>query len=767
MSLVRLLPALILVAALGITGLAWNHERQVTQKALQSQFDFLLRETIGRVEQRMATYEQMLRGVQGLLAITEPTDRDAFSNYVGALQFDPNFASIQAVGIIKRVPAALAPSHVASMRRLGFNDYVIQPAGVREVYAPVIQREPYVGRNRMRPGFDAWSDPVRRSAMERARDSGMAAISGKVQLVVDSGADAPAGFVMYMPIYTRGQAQDNLAGRRAHLAGWIFASFRMSDVIASLYGEKPPGLAFSLFDGVEPTEAALLYRAAETRSRPAAFAANEYLVVGGNTWTLSVRSQDDFETRFGRNSALIIAATGVSLGLLLALLTWLILTARTRALQLAANMTQEIRESEARFRDFFEKNSSVMLLIDPTSGEIKEANETAATYYGYPRTQLAGMLIDEINTLPPERVAEERQKALHEERNYFLFQHRLASGELRDVEVHSSPVVSGGRTLLFSIAHDVTARKQAEQRVVETLRSSEKDLEGRVNERTAELSSTIERLKQTQVDLAQADKLASLGALVAGVAHELNTPIGNALTMASALEEAAIELDAMVAAGGLRRSVLAAHAQKSKGMAAIVTRSCLRAASLIASFKRVAVDQTSEQRRKFDLHALVDDNVAAIKPSFKKAPWIIEVDIRADIGCDSYPGPLGQVITNLIQNAAAHAFDGRTSGTLRVYATCDAEMVEMIVEDDGKGMEPAVLAHIFEPFYTTKLGQGGSGLGLSVSLNIVTGVLGGTLQASSDPGYGSRFTLRFPRIAPSQVAQPRKDRRRREQPSEG
>jgi len=292
---------------------------------------------------------------------------------------------------------------------------------------------------------------------------------------------------------------------------------------------------------------------------------------------------------------------------------------------------------------------------------------------------------------------------------------------------------------------------QAEQRVVETLRTSERLLEGRVDERTAELSATITRLKQTQSELVHADKLASLGALVAGVAHELNTPIGNALITASGLEDSAKEFQEVMASGEMRKSTLTYFVQNAVPMAELIARSCQRAAGLIASFKQVAVDQTSEQRRAFDLRSLVEDNIAALRPSFRQAPWLIEVDIPAGIRCDSYPGPLGQVIANLVQNAVAHAFGGRDAGTLSVSATLKGGDVEMIFTDDGKGMTPAVLAHIFEPFYTTRLGHGGSGLGLSISLNIVTGVLGGTLHAVSAPGSGSRFEARFPLLAPSRA----------------
>jgi len=293
---------------------------------------------------------------------------------------------------------------------------------------------------------------------------------------------------------------------------------------------------------------------------------------------------------------------------------------------------------------------------------------------------------------------------------------------------------------------------QAEQRVVETLRSSERLLEGRVSERTAELSATITRLKQTQADLVQADKLASLGALVAGVAHELNTPIGNALTTASTLEGAAIEVQGQMARGEMRKSTLTYFVESAVPMVQLIGRSCQRAATLISSFKQVAVDQTSEQRREFDLRALVEDNISALRPSFRNDPWVFEVEVPTGVRCDSYPGPVGQIIASLVNNAVTHAFASRDQGRLLVTAVVKGERVEMVFADNGRGMQAAVLAHIFEPFYTSRLGQGGSGLGLAIALNIATGVLGGALHATSQPGEGSQFLLSFPLVAPHGIA---------------
>lgn len=265
------------------------------------------------------------------------------------------------------------------------------------------------------------------------------------------------------------------------------------------------------------------------------------------------------------------------------------------------------------------------------------------------------------------------------------------------------------------------------------------------------LERTLDDLRSTQSHLVQSEKMASLGQLVAGVAHELNTPIGNARVTATILEDESKQLLQAMERGELRKSELSRYVESNLAMAELIARSCMRAADLISSFKQVAVDQTSEKRRRFKLRDLVDDNVAALRPSFRNTPWLIDIDIPADIECDSFPGPLGQVIVNLVQNAVFHAFDGRTNGRVRISTKPAGDAVVIVVADDGKGMSKEVLSHIFEPFYTTKMGQGGSGLGLSIVHNIVTGVLGGIMQASSEPGHGTQITVVIPLQAPQQA----------------
>jgi PAS domain S-box-containing protein len=310
---------------------------------------------------------------------------------------------------------------------------------------------------------------------------------------------------------------------------------------------------------------------------------------------------------------------------------------------------------------------------------------------------------------------------------------------------------AAGKPLRMVCTHaDVTARKEQE----EQLRQMNETLETRVAERTAELQQVIDRLKQTQASLVQADKMASLGALVAGVAHELNTPIGNSLTVASSMENYVKGFETDVAKG-LTRSALDNFVSSAREGTDILMRSLRRAAELVSSFKQVAVDQTSTNRRRFDLRQTVDEIMLTLGPAIRKTSHRVVIEIPADITMESYPGPLGQVLTNMVNNALFHGFEGRDSGTITVAAeVLIDDKVRLTVQDDGVGIPTAHLGRVFDPFFTTKLGKGGSGLGLNITYNLVHDRLGGTVQVESQVGQGTCFTLLLPMVAPLAETQP-------------
>ncbi|MES3020919.1 MAG: two-component regulator propeller domain-containing protein [Pseudomonadota bacterium] len=258
------------------------------------------------------------------------------------------------------------------------------------------------------------------------------------------------------------------------------------------------------------------------------------------------------------------------------------------------------------------------------------------------------------------------------------------------------------------------------------------------------------QLKDTQEQLMVQEKLAALGSLVAGVAHELNTPIGNSLLMASTLQQKTSYIAEKFDEANLRKSDLANFIGEAKEASSLIMRSLLSAADLVNSFKQVAVDQASAHRRRFNLEQAVGEITATMMNQVRKDGHKLELDIPGEIMMDSFPGPLGQVIINFINNAALHAFDDRPGGTMRLSATLPApRMVRLVFRDDGAGIPPDHLARIFDPFFTTKLGFGGSGLGLNITYNIVTQLLGGQIRVESVLGKGTAFILDLPLVVPA------------------
>lgn len=279
----------------------------------------------------------------------------------------------------------------------------------------------------------------------------------------------------------------------------------------------------------------------------------------------------------------------------------------------------------------------------------------------------------------------------------------------------------------------------------EALEALNATLEARVEARTAELTQALDRLEMAQDELVRSEKFSALGSLVAGIAHELNTPIGNSVTVASTLLAQSKQLRRDVEGSQLRRSTLLEYVDNVYDAASLIDRNLERARDLVASFKQVSVDRVSEKRRVFDLAATVRDVVATMSPMLRKHGVEIELVLEEQVALDSYPGPFGQVITNFINNALIHAFDGRDHGHIRIEATRQGdERCVVSCRDDGVGIPADQINRIFDPFFTTKLGRGGSGLGLSIVYNLVNGVLGGRIEVQSAPGQGACFTVVLP-----------------------
>lgn len=286
-------------------------------------------------------------------------------------------------------------------------------------------------------------------------------------------------------------------------------------------------------------------------------------------------------------------------------------------------------------------------------------------------------------------------------------------------------------------------------------------MELRVAERTrslsdanADLRQALEVLSEAEKQLVAAEKLASLGRLVAGVAHELNTPLGNALMSASTLESEHRLMSETVVSGQIRKSDFLRMLANCTEGSSLVMRNVTRAAEIVRGFKQLAVDQSSEMRREFLADEVIKESMALMQAVLRDKPVRVELDLQTGLRMDSYPGPLGQVINNIVQNALLHGLANVERGELRLQChELGEHQIQIVCSDNGAGMTPEVRERIFEAFFTTRFGQGGSGLGMQIVHSLVSGVLGGRIHVESEAGKGARVLIELPRVAPLNAPQ--------------
>lgn len=414
---------------------------------------------------------------------------------------------------------------------------------------------------------------------------------------------------------------------------------------------------------------------------------------------------------------------------------------------------ETLRRRNAIFAKVFNLVPETLTITRIADGRFIEVNNNWEAMTGFTREEGIGSTSAELGVwvVPEQRafIIERIQRDGEVHDVDVTFKHK--KGHLYYNKVSASVFESDGERYMMLSVQDVSAQREAQQQIVEL----NQQLEQRVQQRTlkleqanAELAQALQTLRHAKDELVRTDKLAALGALVAGISHELNTPIGNGLTVATTLEHRVKAIDGQIATG-LRRSDLDQFVSDTRFAADVLVRNLMRAGDLIRSFKQVAADRTSAQRRQFKLQEVVAETLVTLDPVVRRARCTVAVDVDSSMELDSYPGPLGQVLDNLINNAILHGFADGREGTIWLKAhSLGAAGAELSVRDDGVGITADNLKHIFDPFFTTRLGQGGSGLGLHIAHNIVNDILGGRIEVQSVAGAGATFVVQIPLIAP-------------------
>ncbi|MEX5744940.1 CHASE domain-containing protein [Massilia sp. X63] len=719
-----LLAMLVLLVTLLVTFSAWTGAKRTAETQLLETFDYRTRDMVFSISRRMAVYEQVLRGARGYLRGSVDLDRRDWDEYYRLLRLDQSFPGMEGLAISTIVPAARLAEHEAAMRRKGYADYRIHPPGPRDMYTSITHIEPFGGRNLRAFGYDMFSEPVRRAAMERARDSGQAALSGKVVLVQEGTAhEGPArqqaGALMYLPVYRAGELTGTVEQRRKAIVGWVYAPFRMNDLMRGLGGAHSTDLDIEIHDGDPAGEVTLLYRSQAAANARAQLRASAQIVPGGRTWTITMRSSAALENSLDTTRPQLVAVTGIGLSVLISLVVWLLASERRRALQLAHGMTLELRQShdqvaseQKRIQVILETAPDAFVTVD-AEGRITDWNAQASRLFGWSAAQAIGRDVREL--LP-----EDRRAAFGA--GFAVFA-RGGGCPMLGAPTELTVVDSNGRRIPaeVTVAQLALGEGFGATAFVRDI-SQRKETEAREQQRQ-------QGLDQARQLLARAQKLEAVGKLTGGVAHDFN----NILHIISANVQLMLRADS-----SQRKRLLS--------ILDAVERGAKLAGQLLAFARRqplhpleVHVGQLLERMDSLVLRAAGDQ--IALDKRVPPELWPTLVD----------PNQLENVLLNLVINARdAMEGNGRIVLALEnVHVADDAvlapgDYVAVAVTDTGHGMPQDVAERAFEPFFTTKPEGKGTGLGLSMAHGFAR-QSGGDIRIASEPGKGTTVTIYLPR----------------------
>ncbi len=463
-------PLSVLILSALAMWLVWQAINARIQRGQGDQFDADTQLITTRISERMASSVHMLRGAAGLFSASGEVTRDAWRRYVWELNLDQTPRGVQLMAYVRNIPAEKKEAYIAQVRKEGYPAFSINPPGNRDHYASVHFLEPFSARSLKAFGFDPLTDPVRRLAMERARDTAGPVFSGKVRLLQNEDDQAANGVLVFYPVYGSKDVPQMRQDRQQALTGWVYLAFRMNDLMEALLSQQLQEIRLEIFDGDTLTSDSLIYDSLQQEGRPvtgAELARTTRLQLDSRIWTLRYSALPGYGSQLRVDTAWAVLGAMVVICLLLFGITWALVNTRHRAQRIADRLTLSLRSSEERYRSIFSHSGVTALLVDPIEGLVVEGNEAAVRYYGVAAVDMRGLPLSELVNLEEDLLRLALEEAIQGKRSHQFQQHRLKSGALREVEMHVGPITLDTRQLLYCVVHDITERHEAENAVLE------------------------------------------------------------------------------------------------------------------------------------------------------------------------------------------------------------------------------------------------------------------------------------------------------------
>jgi len=670
---------------------AWYSARSDAESEARNRFEFRVADMAEALRGRMLDYEQVLRGCIGLFAASDRVTRDEWRTYVGLLDLEQSYPGARGIGFAPVIAQGELAAHEAAVRDEGYAGHAVRPSGARPQYVPVLYIEPFSGRNSRSFGFDMYADPVRRAALEAARDTGKPVLTGRAAPVPGIEPDTQAGVILFLPVYRHGAIVDGVAKRREALRGFVYGPFRVGDLLAGVLGREP-GVRMKLVDVSGPGEPQTLFEdpADGVRGR---FDKAVSFTVGGRLWRLEVVSRPALEAEFAGTRPALVLAGGLAITALLMLIVWSLATTRARARELAQHMTVALRASEERLQLALASSHLALFDWDVDAGLVQLSAEWSVMLGGERSPTLAP--IQKLQLLDhPDDTAEMRSKVgalLRGEAEECRYEHRVRR-------------LDGSWLWIETVA-----------------RANERHPDGRARRVTGansdiEVRKSVERLKSE---------------FIATVSHELRTPLTSMIGSLGLVREGSTgELPPEA-----RRFVDIAYANSerlSDLVNDILDMERIEAGRMEIQPERVELDTLL--RRAVELNAAYAERLGVrleIAPGAVPAVMYLLAD----------PDRLMQVLTNLLSNAAKHS----PQGAAVVLAVAEAgKALRLSVSDSGPGIAPEFRDRLFGKFEQADRAHGGTGLGLAISKALVER-MDGRIGCDSEPGRGTTFWVELPK----------------------